>query len=406
LGPVKEIKYQIEDGYDDNDSFADNPNKLDDITESFFLINDNIVSLSGNLNRNFSLASYEQNIYAPVVNGKIFSINYFDNQLKWTYKHSSSISSGIFANDEYIYFSDVEGYVCSLNVFGKLQWKKFVGEILSPPLTVEDLVYVKTTNNIVYALNEIDGSEAWTYNLSPSSLTLRSWGGLSFSDNKLFIGTSSGRLTAIDAKTGLLIWETTYSQPKGPSDIERANDTTSTPIVDDFFVYTVSSDGNVAVISKSDGSIVWSRALSSFFGLAVDKKNIYITHNSGSIYSLDKQSNNVLWRNNKLAGRDSSKPYLFDNYILVSDYEGYLHVLDKESGEFLSRLKVADSILTEPIIIDNSLIIIADLTGSIHKIKFSSAEINKSEKNNDFSEKDEKQISKDKSISDLLFFWE
>ena len=416
FGPVKELKYQIEDSMDDPESFMDNPKELTDIEESIEVQINSKFSLGSKSRRSLYLSNQDTKIYYPSINGEIYEIDLSLNEDKLIYKHSNDISAGLSTSKNNIYFVDKEGYFISFSITGSLQWKAYVGEVYSPPLILDDSVVIKTSNNKFIALNHIDGSELWTYQAMSSPLSIRSWEELNYSDNTIYSGVSSGKLIAINSKNGSLIWEVTFSQPRGNSELERSNDVTSKPILDANILYVVASTGNISALSSLDGSILWSRPLSSFYGLATDSDHIYVTHNSGVIYSLLKNTNKILWRNDELTGRDVSKGFVFKEYIIFSDYQGYLHFINKASGKFVGRLKIGDALLLNPININNEYLIYTSIEGILYKLSVTNLNKNNSEVlnnsnfndvNNDLKKNSIENGKQDEdSLIDSLIFWD
>ena len=420
FGPVKELKYQIEDSWEDSSSFANNPTPLSDIENKINLFVQSKSSLSGASKRNFKLGFSVDNVFYASEDGLISCLNIVSNEISWDFRHQEKILSGLTADSKKIYFVDYKGYLNALSVNGYLEWRTFVGEVFSPPLVTRDSVIIKTTSNRFVSMNIIDGQELWYYQLPIPSLSIRSWGEMILIENVIYSGLNSGKIIAINSLDGSLIWETTFSQPKGSSEIERSNDATSKPVVDDYVVYIVASAGNVAALSRVDGGVLWSRPLSSFVGMDADNETLYITHNSGSIYAVNKESNKVKWRNADFLGRDVSKPVIFKNYVVVNDFEGYLHFLDKVTGQALSRIKVSNTLLLEPIINqDGENLIVCSTSGDIMIITTNSTEFKvnvKSEANEKINLKgdinDEEKINtkpvqdNDESIIDTLIFWD
>jgi outer membrane protein assembly factor BamB len=281
-------------------------------------------------------------------------------------------------------------------------------------------VVVKDSNNKFISLNQIDGSILWDYKTPNSPLPIRSWGELTLSNEIIYTGISAGKLMALNSNNGTLIWENTFSPPKGVSEIERSNDTSSKVLVDEYAVYAVSSQGNIASIAKEDGVILWSRPMSSYIGLDANEQNIIVTHNSGSIYSLNKETKKINWRNSDLMGRDVSRPFIFDKFVVVSDYEGYLHFIDLNSGLIRARVKLADSNLLYPIIGEQPMeFIVATLEGQVNVVSIKNSLLNDSQKNeeelkkqqnienieyeNDIKDNPE---TKEDSLIDTLIFWD
>jgi outer membrane protein assembly factor BamB len=78
-----------------------------------------------------------------------------------------------------------------------------------------------------------EGQTLWTYDLTPARDRVgdAGGGGLAFGENKLFVTSGYGTLTALDPKTGLPIWV---------HDLNAGG--TGTPSVNDGVVYVVAGD--------------------------------------------------------------------------------------------------------------------------------------------------------------------
>jgi len=416
FGPFKELKYQIEESWDDTSYDISNPLPLSEIPNPF---SPNIIfsgSFGDDSSRNFTLVYLNNHISYASQTGLVTSFSLEKNSITWSYSHNQVITSGISGFEDNLFFVDYDGYLICISSSGSIKWKSFVGEIISPPLAIKNIVIVRSTNNNFIALNNIDGSVVWNYKVPSSPLPIRSWGEIVESDNIIYSGISSGKVIAINASNGLLVWESTFSAPQGISEIERSNDTTSKIIIDDYAIYAVSSKGNISAITKLDGKILWSRPLSSFQGMDEVDDSLIVTHNSGSIYRIAKDINKVLWRNAELLGRDISRPFVLNGYVIVSDYEGYIHFLNKSNGKIESRIKLSDSPLLKPVKISNEIFAASSIKGDFiiislaevnyKKNKFdnekldSVEEISTNSSDKDSTEKD------DESLIDALIFWD
>ena len=405
---------------EDENIFIDDPKPLNpDLVNKFPLDNVLTISLDGNSKRNLYLSKFDHFLVYPSYSGSISLIDLSKNKIIWIYKHSKKINSGVSYGDSKIFFVDNEGYLIALSNNGELEWKSFVGEVFSPPLHINNGVVVKTSFNKFFCLNSIDGSLRWEYVSPHSPLPKRSWAELTLSDEILFSGASGGKVIALNSNTGSLLWESSFSPAKGSSELQRSNDTTSKVLADESVIYAISSQGNVAAIAKVDGVTLWSRALSSFNGMSLYENQLIITHNSGSVYALDKNTNKVMWRNNDLSGRDVSRPFIYNNLVVVSDYEGFIHFFDLGSGLTKARIKVAESTLLYPVI-GNTLndLIFASIDGELNFISAKNDDTNVKNKiiedtssveikDDQYSmEGSDMQNSKENSLLDTLFFWD
>ena len=72
------------------------------------------------------------------------------------------------------------------------------------------------------------------------------------------------------------------------------------------------------------------------------RSRIYLSHTGGAVYSLAIESGKTYWRQGDLLNRKLSTPLGMGDYVAVGDLEGYIHILDKETGAFLGRIRLDD----------------------------------------------------------------
>jgi outer membrane protein assembly factor BamB len=413
IGPVKELKNQIDDSYED-DSIPKNPNPLNEFS---LLFEPEIIwkkNIENQDHANLSLYQFNNNLYAASPNGNIKCLSEKNGEIVWDFEAGRSIIAGLSGDGEdKIFYITEDGYLNSINLKANIEWKTFVGQTFSVPKYFDSFIIVKNSNNKFFKINSIDGSIIWTYQAPQPPLTYRSWGGITIYDNTIFSGLPGGRLIALNFENGTLVWDVAYSFATGYTEIDRANDTTSMPQFDDNSIYVISSKGNLAKLSLLDGSIIWERKLSSFHGLIVKNKFIYVTHNSGSIYKLNKISNEVIWRNADLQNRAIGKGIIFDEYLIVGDYDGYLHYISTNDGVIKSRIKVSDSIILDNFNIKDEYLFVISKSGDVLKIKnnfkFNSNQVNEklvNENNIDREELPLNKNDKNNSILDIFDFWD
>ena len=268
----------------------------------------------------------------------------------------------------------------------------------------------------IIQLNTKNGSVVWKYQAAIPPLTYKSEGKLVYSDNVVYLGLPGGKLIAIDSPTGGLVWESNISRAKGATDIERANDITSHPIIDGPVIYGVSTNGDISSLNRRNGKTIWTKPLSSFYGMAFDGLSLFVTHDTGSIYSVNKDDGEVKWRQSALKYRKVRTGTLIKDYIVFGDYDGYIHFLSINDGSIYERIKLDDSqILNNIIQIDDSLLLLMTAVGDIICMKVGAEKVNDLPDINDEDEKNsnlkkhrvfdkEKDKGKDKkSILDWLF---
>ena len=169
-------------------------------------------------------------------------------------------------------------------------------------------------------------------------------------------------------KSGAFIWEANISQVKGSTDIDRLNDVLSKPIINDSKVYAVSTSGDLTAIDRTNASIIWTRKVSSFNNISFDGLDIYLAHKSDSIYSLDsKRNGKTNWRNADLQFRRITDPIIVGDHIAVGDFDGYIHLLNSDTGIVEGRAQITSDVPIGKNIhaIESNKILGIDLDGNV-----------------------------------------
>jgi outer membrane protein assembly factor BamB len=224
-------------------------------------------------------------------------------------------------------------------------------EILSAPRIFQGIVVVRSGDSRIYGIDAADGKRKWVYERATPTLSLRSSAGVMVDGGGMaFVGFAGGKLVALDVATGKVVWEASVAQPKGTTEIERIADITSLPVADGRYVYAAAYQGRVVGIERASGRVLWNRDISSYTGLAVDGSTIYITQSNGAVYALDYSNGKTYWRQGGLQFRSVSAPLPLSRYTAVGDFEGWVHILSRDDGDFAARIKTDGSaVMPQPV---------------------------------------------------------
>lgn len=242
---------------------------------------------------------------------------------------------------------------------GKILWRGRVSsEVLSAPQPAGKIIVVRTIDGKIFGLDSQDGKRLWTYEQSVPALTLRGTSSPVIAGNYLVAGFDEGRLAAIELETGKVAWDTRIVIGSGRTELERMIDIDAEPVIMDNMIYVATFQGRIAALALDTGRIVWSREISSYAGLCVDEKAIYVTDDDSAIWALDRTTGNSLWKQEKLTARSLTAPAISGDMIVTGDMEGYVHWIDKATGELAARERISKSrIIARPITAGGSVYI-------------------------------------------------
>jgi len=115
------------------------------------------------------------------------------------------------------------------------------------------------------------------------------------------------------------------------------------------------------MIALDSGQIWWAHDMSSYRGLAVDEENLFVTESDGTVVALRQRDGSEVWHNDKLKRRGLSTPAVTSTAVAVADFQGYLHWLDKQTGELVARERIAKfRVSNPPIAIKDTVVVLTD----------------------------------------------
>ena len=254
---------------------------------------------------------------------------------------------------------------------GAVLWKTAVSsEVLSTPVVASGIVVVRTTDGSVVALDEKTGGKRWSYERTVPALSLRGTGSPLITEGNVIGGYDNGKVMALRLTDGKYVWETSLAIPKGRSEIERLVDLDVDPIVINGVIYVAGFQGGIAAISESDGEVMWrNEAISSHSGLSNDYRYLYLTNSESHVMQLDQHSGAGLWKQKDLHQRRLTSPAVYENYVVVGDFEGYVHWLSNVDGRQMGRIQITEGpIDAKPIVADGTVYVYAK-DGTLAAIK-------------------------------------
>ena len=280
---------------------------------------------------------------------------------------ADTITGGVGVGEQLVLVGSSAGEVVAMNQSdGSLAWRgKATSEVLAPPQIDGGLVVAQTIDGKVAAFNALDGERRWLYSTSIPSLTLRGTATPHLSDAAI-TGFGNGRVIVLDRERGLPVMDQRIAASKGQSDLERLVDIDGLIERDGNTLYAASYQGNVVAMDLSQGGRVrWGKPASTVTGVSVGFGNVYLSNADGEVFAFDTSNGDENWQNTDLLYRDLSTPVPLGSYLIVGDFEGYLHLLAQSDGRFVGRTRVDGDGVSSPAIVDGSRVYVQDNSGRL-----------------------------------------
>ncbi len=250
---------------------------------------------------------------------------------------------------------------------GELLWSKNnLAPFNSQIKIYQNMFFIIDFSNTLRCFSLEDGEELW--NIETENSLMRSQKKLSMVivNNLLYFKNSIGDISAVDIDEGELIWQL----PTQSNLIYEAAFSleTSDLITDGETLFFSNNKNQIFSIDLGTGSFNWENKVNSNLRPSLVGNYIFTVSIEGYLILIDKNSGNILritdlFRGFKKKKRESIKPIGFvigsNNIYLTTDH-GRLMVIDIKSGRTVSILKIDNDKISRPIVIDKNLYVIKD----------------------------------------------
>ena len=185
---------------------------------------------------------------------------------------------------------------------GNLLWMKSnIAPFNSQIKVYKDNFFVTDFQNILRCYSIKDGEEVWSITTDNSFVKSQKKLSLIISDEKVYFNNSIGDISAVDINRGKLVWQT----------------------------------------PTQDSSIYESSFRLKTSDLVLANKSILFSNNINEFYSLDTKTGTLIWQQ-KI--NSTVRPTAIDNFVFTVTEEGFLVIIESETGNIIRITNVFDRI--------------------------------------------------------------
>ena len=356
------------------DKEIDPPAELVDIVPKRVVHREWTVGLGGD-SENLRLALrprvVEGTIYAASHDGEVVAMSAQNGRRLWAVKTKLALSAGPEVDGGLIVLGSSDGDIIALSAAdGKERWRRSIGsEILARPLIAKDVVVIRTVDGHVEGLAAADGAQRWAVDEQVPKLTLRGTAPPVLAGDRVICGFDSGKVLAIDPRNGDVMWDAIVNAPHGRTELERLADIDAPARISGDDIFVVGFQGRVAMLALDSGQIWWARDASSYRGFTMDDDNLYLTNSDSVVIAMKRSDGAVLWEQDAMKRRGLTAPALDGDALVVGDFEGYVHWLDKATGEIVARQKTDGERITNPAVTNDDGVFVQTDSGKLLAFK-------------------------------------
>src|SRR5579863_4761932 len=302
-------------------------------------------------------------VFAASHKGEVLAASLDTGRHLWVKKLKIPVSAGPGAGAGLVVVGSSKGTVVTLDgATGRELWRaRLNSELLSAPAIGEKVIAIRSVDGRLHGLDAHTGKELWSVEQQVPRLSLRGTATPLIAKEVAISGFDNGKVMAVSLNTGDTVWDSALATPHGRTELDRLVDIDSAVRVVGDNVFAAGFQGRTAMLALDSGQVWWAHDMSSYRGLAVDEDNLYVTQSDGIVVALRQRDGSELWRNQKLKLRRLSTPVLTSTAVVVADFQGYVHWLDKNTGELVARERVAkERVTNSPVAVGDTVVVLTD----------------------------------------------
>jgi len=230
-------------------------------------------------------------------------------------------------------------------------------------------VFVVTIDNQTVAFDVESGKKLWAQSAVSEVAGLLGSASPALIGNTVIVPYSSGELVALRVNNGRLVWSDSLAFVRKTDTLSTVAQIRGHPVVDRGLVYAVSYSGRLVAIDLRTGARIWDRPIGGSETPWVAGDFVYVLSNDGDLYCLTRLGGRVRWirplpRYEDPDDKDGPLkwygPVLASDRLIVVGNEGEVLSVSPYTGNFLSKLELADNFSVPPIIAMGSLYFLTD----------------------------------------------
>lgn len=296
----------------------------------------------------FAPTFVQDSIFAATPDGHVARVNAATGATFWNIDLDQDLVGGVGVGDGIVVVNTREGAIVALDAAsGKQRWTSRTSTVASAPALVGNgVVVVRADDFRIQAFSSSDGTLLWSYVRTNPDMSLKTSYRMVFADNQTVLAAVPvGRLVALDIKTGRALWDVLAASLKGPTDLDGVTDVVGQPVVYGNDLCIASYQGNVVcyAATRQGLSLRWGQPFSTAMGIDGTQSAIVGAAIDGTVAAFARQDGHPLWSDQTLKNRGLTNPVVFNNHVVVADYEGYAHFYNFLTGKLEGRISLGSS---------------------------------------------------------------
>ena len=296
-------------------------------------------------------------VVAAATDGRIQALDIASGKLRWKADADAKLSAAVGSDGRYAAVVTSDNV---LKVFdaGHLAWsQRQPGRVATAPLVAGERVFVQAVDRSVRAYDVVDGRWLWVYqHAGTEPLALAARGVIEPFRDTLLVGQGN-RLVGLDPDKGEPRFDVSVGTPRGTNEVERLADLIGPLARVDDEVCARSFQFTIACLELNRGSVRWTHPQSGTQAVGADLTMVVGSDGGDRLSAWKAEDGELLWRVDRFIHRGLSAPAIWVGRVVVGDEDGWLHVLARDDGRTLGRVRLDGPLACAPLVVKDELLV-------------------------------------------------
>ena len=238
-----------------------------------------------------------------------------------------------------------------------------------PPTVIDARVLAVNVNNQLIALDAADGHQLWIHTGLPEGADILGTPAPAVQGDTVVVAYSSGELFALRLENGHAEWNDNLATAQPMGALSSLADIHGRPVIDRGRVFAVSHSGRMVAIDLRTGDRVWEQDIGGTQGPWVAGDYVYVLSNDVTLLCLTWKDGRVRWStplpryDNPEKKRDPIHwvgPVLAGDRLIVVSSSGIGFSVSPYTGKPLGTADFPDGVFVDPVVANNTLYVLTD----------------------------------------------
>ncbi|MFC3050996.1 outer membrane protein assembly factor BamB family protein [Kordiimonas pumila] len=317
-------------------------------------------------------------VFAVDTEGKVAAVSISTGKVLWSRllenkeeRSDVAFGGGVAYAKGKVFVTSGFGFVAALDATSGSELWRYKGAVpfRGAPTASDDKVFAITHDNQMLALNPEDGSLLWDQVGIAENAGMLGAASPAYDGTTMIAALSSGELIALRGANGRILWQDALSSSQRLTPLATLADIDGNPVIDSGKVIAASHSGRMVAIDMRSGERSWEADVASVTTPWVAGNFVFITTVDGQIACLAIGDGRVRWVTQLQRFKKPEKrkglikwngPVLAGDRLIVTSTHGYILSLSPYTGEVLSGIELPSGASTPPIVVDETLVVLTD----------------------------------------------